>query len=156
MNFLNWERASLWPCDRAPTAFQLARACISKTFFLSDVHRKLALSVSFCVRKADFSALVGSNYKFAKNQLSARKTTIINYFLTYTKHFFFQIKIWGVNFTSIKIIRDFNKRYDTKLFITRKATNLLFYFQCKYGSNGYKLKIEREARVLGSPVFLTL
>ena len=52
--------------------------CLSTNFaknFLSVVHRKLALLVSFCMRKADFSALVRKNFKCAENQLSARKTT---------------------------------------------------------------------------------
>ena len=33
--------------------------------FLFDVHQKLALSVSFCVGKVDFLALVRQNFTFA-------------------------------------------------------------------------------------------
>ena len=35
--------------------------------FFSAVYRKIALSVSFCVRKVDFPALVRENFKCAKN-----------------------------------------------------------------------------------------
>ena len=45
-------------------------------YFLSAVHRKLALSVPFCARKVDFPALVRENFKCAENQLSARTTTL--------------------------------------------------------------------------------
>ena len=37
------------------------------THFLSAVHRKLALSVSFCVRKLDFPALVQENFNCEEN-----------------------------------------------------------------------------------------
>ena len=35
-----------------------------KKYFLSAVHRKLAESMSFCVRKDDFPILVRENFKF--------------------------------------------------------------------------------------------
>ena len=35
--------------------------------FLTTVHRKLALSVSFCVRKVDFPVLMRLNFKCAEN-----------------------------------------------------------------------------------------
>ena len=35
--------------------------------FSSAVHRKFAFSVSFCVRKVDFPALVQENFKCAEN-----------------------------------------------------------------------------------------
>ena len=39
-----------------------------KKDFLTVLHRKLALSVSFCVRKVDFPALVRENLNCAENQ----------------------------------------------------------------------------------------
>ena len=44
-------------------------------YILAAVHRNLASSVSFCVRKVDFPALVRENFKCAEIQLSARKRT---------------------------------------------------------------------------------
>ena len=59
------------------------RSCVKIRFtaldmkytILSAVHRKLALSVSFFVRKVGFPALGRLNFKCVENQLSARKTT---------------------------------------------------------------------------------
>ena len=41
--------------------------CNSLKYFLSALHRKLFFSVSFCVRKVNFSALVWENFKCAEN-----------------------------------------------------------------------------------------
>ena len=36
------------------------------------------------------------------------------------------------------------KHHDTKLFTTEGSINFVFCFLCKFGSNGYKVKLKRE------------
>ena len=74
-------------------------------------------------------------------------------YLFYLKKYFFDQK----SYTLLKVKKSQYKNFifqlnytrsekcnNTKLFTTKRSTNFSFYFWCKSGSNGYKVKIKRE------------